>query len=163
MKKYIVFLYIVVTILFTSCSGENHSKSNGEFSIQTWNGYMQEYVIPNMLNNDKTFDYYEIENDEILTTTINIDLINVWHYFNLDDPSYTNSIYEIKKDYNLVNEALNINITFEAMIVYNYDTLTNVSEKIIYKKNYGLIEVSKNFCKINTESKNCTSYLYINN
>ncbi len=157
-----IFTTIFVVILFNGCGNEEfQSKQNDD--LVTWTEYMEDYLLPNSLNNERTFDYYEISNGKILTTQLNMDILNVYRYVTINEPSYLNSLYEVNNKYHLTNEPLNIDTTFDAMIFYSYDTLTNVAEKVVYRKNYGIYEISKSFCVISSDENNCTSYMYINN
>ncbi len=155
-KKIIKIIIILFTMI--GCSGNN---DNTENELTVWNGYVQDYILPNVLNENRIYDYYEIVDNNIIHTTLNMDLLNVSRYFNIDDPSYSNELYEIKEQYNSINAALDTNKTIDAMIFYNYDTLTNITQKVIYEKYFGLYEVSKNICIINPTENNCTSYIYV--
>ena len=148
--KYFVFLLVV--IIFIGCDNNDNTSSQ-------WDNYLMQYVYPNSLK-EKHYDYYEIVDDNITYTHLNMDLGNVVQYFNMDNPSYSNTLYDINTTYPIINKALDINRTEDCMIVNSYDTLTKVRQKDIYIKDYGIYEVSKNYC-VNTNNDNCTSYLYI--
>jgi len=151
------FILSVVIIFFIGCGNDNKFMPN---EYDKFIKYLNEYVVVNILK-EKKFDYYEIQNGEIVATIINMDLINVVNYFSLDDPSYNNSIYEIDKNFHLQNNALDIDKTIDAMITYEYNSLTKVTQRTVYIKDFGLYELKKNICVINSDKDNCFTYIYI--
>jgi len=155
MKKYIIFFLIIIFIGCGSSSNKNQDNDYTKFMQ-----YLKEYVLVNQFQ-EKRFDYYEISNGEILTTILNMDLVNVMEYFSLSNPTYNNSIYEINHNFNLLNKPLDINKTVDAMITYEYDSLTNVTQRAVFIKDYGLYELRKNICIINPDKDNCYSYIYV--
>jgi len=154
--KILIYLFIV---LFVGCS-DNNDYNNDQ--LVKWNSHMQQYVMPNILNANRKYDYYEIANGQIVYTNINMDYINVINYINYNtNPQYNSSIYDINNTYHIVNEALNIDRVEDCMIFYTYDTSTKINQKSVYIKDFGLYEASQNFCTVNSNESNCTSYLYI--
>jgi gamma-glutamylcyclotransferase (GGCT)/AIG2-like uncharacterized protein YtfP len=157
MKKRL-FLMFIATIFIIGCS---ESTTNSEDPNLIFIERLNSYVMPNITNTSKEYDYYEIADSEILYSAINIDYANVLTYLNESDLSYNSTIYEIDTNHNIYNEALDINETKDCMIFYQYDPLTNVTAKATYVKDYGLYEVRKDICVVNSDIDNCSSYLYV--
>lgn len=149
---------ILLASMFIGCGG---SSTNSEDPYLQYLDNINSYVMANITNTDKSYDYYEIADNEVLYSAINIDYANVLNYLNESDLSYDNKIYEIDKNHTIYNEALDINETKDCMIFYGYDSLTHITTKITYVKDYGLYEVTKNLCVVNSDIENCSSYLYV--
>jgi len=155
--KNIVLLF-ALTLFLVGCGG---SSTNSEDPYLQYLDNINSYVMPNITNSDKRFDYYEIANDKILYSAIGIDYANVLNYLYESDLSYDSKIYEIDTNHTIYNKALNINEAKDCMIFYGYDSLTHITTKITYVKDYGLYEVTKNLCVVSSDVENCSSYLYI--
>ena len=124
------FILSIILIFFIGCEQNNKSQNN---EYDKFMNYLNEYVVVDLFK-DRKFDYYEITNNEIVATMINMDVINVLNYFSLNDPSYNHSIYELDQNFHLQNNTLDINKTVDAMITYEYDSLTKVTQRVVYIK-----------------------------
>jgi len=156
MKKRVLLL--ALTLFLVGCGGSS-TNSNDPYLQYIEN--INRYVMPNITNTNKRFDYYEIVNDKILYSAINIDYVNVLGYLNESDLGYENKQYEIDTNHTIYNKALDINETKDCMIFYGYDSLSHIYTKVTYVKDYGLYEVTKNLCVVNSDQKDCKSYLYV--
>jgi len=152
-----IFLF-TIGIFFIACGSENSTKYNQTTSFSE---NLQNYVVPNMYYINSKFDYYEIKNNQIVATILNMEIVNVSNYFSLTYPNNENTIYNINKNYHIENNQLDINKTVDAMVFYNYDAFTKIRQTNVYIKDFGLYEIRKNMCTINTNENNCSSYLYV--
>ena len=156
-QKYLLLSLIILSIIaFTGCSTEDSNDQNDLYTQQA-----NEYILPNATNPDVKYDYYEIQGDDILHTQINMDILNVVRYFNIDLPSYANTMYYVDENYHEINTALNIDQTINAMIYDSYEPIGDITTKTIYKSGYGIYLMYKNYCIHNTEVDNCKAYMYV--
>ncbi len=157
LSKIIFSMFILVMIV--GCS--DNKDTNELTPLEIWNANMQQYVLPNIINVNRKYDYFEIVNDNIVYTSLDMDLLNVNNYFNTNLPIYKNGLYEVDTQCSIVNKALDINKTVDAMVFYNYDTLTKLTEKSIFIKEFGLYMKSKNICIVNSFENNCSGYIFL--
>jgi len=145
--KQIIFITII-TILFIGCGSESKRE------VTQWGG--DPYAV-------KVIDYYEISNDVILHTSINDEYYNysmlVRGYMNSEIDSISSNSHFIE-DYNLTNVGLGKDETFYAWNFYHYNTFTNKSLTTVTKEYFGLYEVITNYCLINHNDANCSTYIY---
>jgi len=152
-------LYMLILVIFTGCGVSVTDNSDDSYLQYLRN--LDDYVMPNITSTNKIYDYYEIAQDEILYSAINIDYVNVMGFFNESELGYNSSHYEIDENHNIYNEALGIDEIKDCMIFYEYDALSKIAVKTTYVKQYGLYEVTKNICTVNYDVKGCESYLYV--
>jgi hypothetical protein len=135
---------LVVTVIFIGCGNGSTTLDDNDFKTLY-------------------YDYYEIADDKIVYTKINEDPINVVYLENSYISSGTNYLVmheEYFENYNLVNTALDKNDTLSGWKVDYLNTFTNKTLSSFIKDNYGLYQLTTNFCTINSAIPNCKTVIY---
>lgn len=136
--------FMVVTVLLGGCGSESNSQFDNDFKTLY-------------------YDYYEIANDKIVYTKINENPINVVYLENSYLSSGTNYLVmheEYFENFNLVNTTLDKNETITGWKVDYLNTFTNKTLSSFIKDNYGLYQLTTNFCTINSTIENCKTVIY---
>ena len=148
--KQLIFLILLFTIIFTGCGNE----TNNKYPTSQWGGDATQ----------KYYDYYEIADGTIVHTSINDEIYNysalVQGYLG-NNGNNISTHTQIINDYNLTNAVLNKNETFNAFKTDYFNTFTNKSMTTINKEYFGLYELTTNYCVINSDLKNCKTYIYL--
>jgi len=152
-----VFFIFFIVLLFQGCNSSSSSDEQ-ESGFEVYTKIKLDYMLPKDPNMAIEYDYYEIANSKIVESILNTDLINLQHILDSAE-DYQTTMYKVDENYSLENSVVGVDEVIDALIYYDYNSLTNAHKKTVYKKGFGLYAIQRDFCTISTDS-NCTSYMY---